>query len=250
MNNKRQGFSLFALGRHRLMHGSALLFSHRAALLGCEKVDLILTDPPYCSGSRQESGKAGGSSIGTTGKGGLKPKIASDNLSTLGYVGLLTQAMAEVHAQEAYVFTDWRMWPWTLQALEGMGLATRNLIVWDKGSPGMGVRWRNQHELILWARTRGVEDKSGRSHGNVVRFPRTGNEDHPTQKPVDLLCTLLQIAREARTVYDPFAGSGSTLLACEREGRTGYAMEVDETFVHNTLVRWERETGIKPEQVA
>jgi DNA modification methylase len=247
---EQSSFSVYALGRHRLMHGSALLSSHKKALLEDAQVDLILTDPPYCSGSHQEAGKAGSNSIGTSSVHGPKPKIASDNLSTLGYIGLLAQALTDVHSAEAYIFTDWRMWPWTLQAIEGMGLATRNLLVWDKGTPGMGVRWRNQHELILWGRRRGVEDKSGRSHGNVVRFPRSGNKDHPTQKPVDLLCTLLQISREAHTVFDPFAGSGSTLLACEREGRTGYAMEIDERFVQNTLVRWERETGIKPEQVA
>jgi DNA modification methylase len=83
----REG-SIFTLGRHRLMCGSALLSEHRLALLAAGQIDLVLTDPPYCSGSTIEAKKAGSSSIGTRPRVAAKekPRIKGDNLSTPGVI--------------------------------------------------------------------------------------------------------------------------------------------------------------------
>ena len=118
------------------------------------------------------------------------------------------------------------------------------MIVWDKLTPGMGMGWRHQHELILCgARTAGLWKRHMGAQGDVINLGRTANELHATQKPVELLEVLLNTTPFAPTVYDPFAGSGSTLIAAERLGRTCYAMEIDPAYCDVTVKRWTEYTG-------
>lgn len=184
-------------------------------------VEAVVTDPPYSSGGWQEAGKGAGS-IGVRGEA----RIAADNLSTRGYVRLIRRVLLAVpEAVEAYLFTDWRMWTTTGDALEDGGFRVRSMIVWDKQAPGLGAGWRSQHELIAYGRRNNVPPGSP-SAGNVLRYSRTGNVDHPTQKPVDLLQRLISISTAA-TVLDPFMGSGTTGVACASLGRRFIGIELD-----------------------
>jgi len=231
---------VWAIGDHRLACGDAT-DRRDIALLFDGPIDAVITDPPYCSGGFQEAGKASGS-IGRRGK----HRIANDTLSTRGYIALLKTVLSNVGAGVLYIFTDWRMWINLFDVAESSGYGVRNMIVWDKGTPGMGQGWRSQHELILCAMRVVQPFDPHKAQGNVVQIARTGNVNHPTEKPVELIKTLLSVTDIARTIYDPFCGSGPTLIACEAMHRTGFAMDLDPKFCAVTLERLTL-AGLKPE---
>ena len=129
--------------------------------------DVLITDPPYSSGGFQESGKAAGS-IGTR----TTDTIALDNLSTRGYQRLMRSVLRHCNqTDEVYLFTDWRMWVHSSDAVEEAGWRVRNMLVWDKTTMGMGLPWRNQHELIVYGKRTPAEMRDGKGGGTspVIR---------------------------------------------------------------------------------
>jgi site-specific DNA-methyltransferase (adenine-specific) len=194
---------------------------------------VVVMDPPYSSGGFQEAGKAQGS-IGAT----QTASIESDTMSSEGYVHLIRRIVRGANAQAVYVFTDWRMWGFTREAIELGGHRVRGMIVWNKGSGGMGVRWKTQHELIAWG-TR-ISGKMGEGHGNVIQASRTRNALHPTEKPVNLMSTIIGTA-EPGEVLDPFMGSGTTGVAAIRHGRRFIGIELDPKHFATAVQRLESE---------
>ena len=79
------------------------------------------------------------------------------------------------------------MWVYLFDLVEAAGFGVKSELVWDKGTPGMGVGWRSQHELILFAARAATHFDGHKGYGNVLSVSRSGNELHPTQKPVELL---------------------------------------------------------------
>lgn len=209
-----------------IYHGDA-----REILPTLDAADAIVTDPPYSSGGFQESGKSSGS-IGTR----ESQTIQFDNLSTRGYERLMREVLRHANqADEIYVFTDWRMWINTFDAVEAAGWRIRNMLVWDKGQMGMGMPWRNQHELIAFGKRSPGRIIDGKL-GNVLSAKRSGNRNHPTEKPVDLLQTIIGNT-DALTVLDPFMGSGTTLRAAKNLGRRAIGIEIDERHCHTAAMR-------------
>ena len=230
---------VWMLGRHRLMCGDATVAADVERLLTGAKMDAILTDPPYSSGGFQESGR----STGSVGRRAAY-KIPNDRLSTRGYQALIKGVLALAAASVVYVFTDWRMWVNLFDVVESSGYGVRSMIVWNKEFPGMGVGWRSQHELIMCAtRENGMWSKHQGAQGNVITLRREPSLEHPTMKPVALLDTVLETTPFAETVYDPFVGSGTTIIAAERQGRACWAMEIDPGYVDASVKRWEDYTG-------
>ena len=234
---------LWSIGKHRLLCGESTSPEDVAKLLDGAKIDALVTDPPYCSGGFQESGRSAGS-IGSDAK--IKASIANDRLSSRGYMALLKAALGLSGASMAYIFTDWRMWVNLFDVAESSGYGVRNMIVWNKGTPGMGMGWRSQHEIVMFAARDMVKFDNHKAVGNVITLDRTGNPLHPTQKPVELIETLLQVADMAATVYDPFLGSGTVLAAAQTQGRTCYALEIEPKYVAVALQRM-ADMGLKPE---
>lgn len=227
---------LWHIGSHRLLCGDATKREDVARVMGGGDADCVLTDPPYCSGGFQEAGRSSGS-IGTSGPNGYGPAIVNDTLSSRGYMALIKMALGHTNAGMAYVFTDWRMWVYLFDACESSGFGVRNMIVWDKGTPGMGRGWRSQHELILAAVRVKQPFDPRQAQGNVIQARRTGNRLHPTEKPVDLLQRILAVTNAAEVVYDPFAGSGTTVVACESLGCRCCAIEIVPAFCAVILER-------------
>lgn len=235
----------FQLGDHYLMCGDSQNPEQVAKLLSGEQPQTVCTDPPYSSGGRQEAHKKQGS-IGSkrltlAGKE-VSPRIKMDDLSTRGYISLIKNALYGIEADILYMFTDWRMWDWTREAAEAAAFPVRNMLVWDKLTPGMGIQWRGQHELIAFCKRTPLGGPFHR--GNVLPFKRSGNENHPTEKPIALLVYLLENTN-GNIVYDPFAGSGSTMMACEQLKKKCYSMELDPKFCDITIKRFEDFTGKK-----
>lgn len=237
---------LWILGRHRVVCGNSTDEGDMQLLLDGERPEILLTDPPYCSGGFQESGKSVGS-IGTKqsdGKGGsITPTISSDNLSTRGYQVLMKAVLSATDIKVAYIFTDWRMWLYLFDLVEGAGLGVRNMIVWNKKSPGMGNGWRAQHELVMFAHRTKPKWDNHKGYGNVIEVTRSGNELHPTQKPVEILEKLLDNTGWAEGVLDTFGGSGTTLIAAETVGQRSFLMEMEPAFVDVIVRRYIKTTG-------
>jgi len=230
---------LWLLGEHRVLCGDSADTETVRRLMPDQACEMIVTDPPYSSGGRQDGGKRNSTSIGTR----ADDAIVRDNLTTKGYVALICRVLACIKAETAFMFTDWRMWTWTFDALESSGYPVRNMLVWDKQRMGMGFPWRSQHELIAFAKQSGAEMMDGKL-GNVLQVNRQPNELHPTQKPIELIATLISNTK-GETVYDPFLGSGTTLIAAEQLGRKCYGMEISPQYCDVIVNRWETLTGEK-----
>jgi DNA modification methylase len=241
-----QSGQLWSLGNHLLLCGDCTNKGDTTRVTIGESVDCIITDPPYCSGGFQEAGRSAGS-VGTAAD---HLAIANDRLSTRGWAALLKAAFGNVPASFIYCFTDWRMWVHLFDLAESCGFCVRSMIVWDKKTPGMGRGWRCQHELILWgAKETAPFDKHASGKGNVVSCDRSGNKHHTTEKPIDLMAQLIDVAEFVETVFEPFSGSGTTLLACEMTGRRCRAIELSPAYVAVAIQRWVDATGGRPELV-
>lgn len=180
------------------------------------RVDLVLTDPPYGVSYSSNSG------VGR----GTRP-ITNDGARLA--LRLQRSVLPRLDAEHVLWFTRWDAWPDVWVDL-GQWFRMRGLLVWDKGTPGMGDlrHWGPSYELIASAgegRTVGSRDQS------VLRFPTapSANRNHPTEKPLPLLAYLLE-KMDPQTVADPFAGSGSTLVAAKQAGRRAIGVEVDERY--------------------
>ena len=194
----------------------------------------VITDPPYSSGGFQEAGKSGGS-IGTR----TDDVIALDNLSTRGYQRLMREVLRHLNlADECYIFTDWRMWVYTADALEDGGWRVRNMLVWDKQQMGMGLPWRNQHELCAFGKRTPAQMKDGK-FGNVLAVPRSGNSYHPTEKPTALIERIVANSNGTQVV-DPFMGSGTAGVACYARGVPFIGIEMDRLHFDTACKRIEQ----------
>lgn len=234
--------AVYQLGPHRLLCGDNTDTDLLAKLWGDDVADIILTDPPFCSGGFHEAGRVIGS------VGGLKgATIARDNLTSAGLAALLERSIGRIPARGcAYVFCDWRQLQTVRGCVEPLGYQYRALLVWDKGTPGMGGPWRHQHELVYFG-TRRKEPSIG-ALGDVLSFARSGNEHHTTEKPIDLIEAILSNT-EGGIVADPFAGSGVTLLAAARLGRVARVSEIDPGYcdvIRRRWTRWAREAQVDP----
>ena len=236
---------VWKLGKSRLVCGDSTLKTDVQKLFDGNQPFCIVTDPPYCSGGFQESGKKSGS-IGTR----ETITIANDTLSTRGYMALIKNVLSVAgDVAIAYIFTDWRMFINLFDVAESSGFGVRNMIVWDKGTPGMGVGWRSQHEIVLMASRSAIKFNPHKACGNVISCQRTGNLWHPTEKPVELISKIVDVTDIAKIIYDPFGGSGTTLIACEQLGRECYVMELDPHYCDVILTRWEQFTGKKAQKI-
>jgi DNA modification methylase len=240
--------AVYQLGPHRLVCGDAT--KEDVAVLAGRIGGLMLTDPPYSSGGWNEAGRSIGS-IGTEAvKSGnrFQAGIANDRLSSRGYMGLMRRIIEVWNPSEGYIFTDWRMWSTLEEVVGSCGHRVRSMIVWDKHTPGMGMGWRTQHELACYFANDPDIDMR-KSSGNVIACARSGNELHPTQKPIELMRTMLRVSHSHELVVDPFGGSGTTLMACAAEGRVARVIELDPRYcdvIRRRWTAWAVENGIDP----
>ena len=205
--------------------GNAVLYLADCLTVSVE-CQLLLTDPPY--GVRYESGRAGG-------KWG---QLAGDDDCEQIYERLLHALKGVPRSRHAYIFGGFDT---TRLPLCGV-----TELVWDKQIIGMGdlsLPWGKQHEKIIFGvhqsskanRANGQGGLAARLRkGTVLRSKRPHSaaiKHHPTEKPVDILRELIESSSVmGDTVYDPFMGSGSTLVAALLEGRQAVGCEIDERY--------------------
>lgn len=229
---------VYQLGRHRIMCGDATLPEDIARLMDGTRADLLLTDPPY---NVDYEGAAG--------------KISNDSMDDSSYMLFLQKAFAAAAlalnpGSAFYIWHADSKGYETRQACHNAGLQIRQCLIWAKNSLVIGrqdYQWK--HEPCLYGWTEGAAHRwySDRKQTTVLCFDKPQrSEMHPTMKPVPLFDYLIRNSTaEGDTVLDTFAGSGTTVIACEMDGRTACCMELDPKYVDAIIDRWETLTGRK-----
>jgi DNA modification methylase len=249
---------LWELGRHRLLCGDARDPLAYEALLEGEKAQFVFTDPPY---NVAIDGNVGG--LGRIHHGNFA--MGCGEMSEGEFAEFLATVMQRMAANSVdgsihQICMDWRHL-WEMMAAGRQTYSElKNVCVWAKTNAGMGTFYRSQHEFIFaWKsgsapHTNTFElGQHGRSRSNLwtyagVNTLKSGRLDelamHPTVKPVALVADAIRdCSRRSDLVLDPFAGSGTTLIAAERTGRRARALEIDPGYVDIALRRWQSYTG-------
>jgi DNA modification methylase len=206
-------------------------------------INLILTDPPY--GIDYAESKRG------IGKIAKDKDIANDGFVTdAQYVeftkGWLTPPLAQLSKKNSiYIFNCDKMIFALREACVQVGIKVAQLIIWVKDRAIIGrMDYLPQHELILYG-WKGTHDfKRGKDKSVVFEPKPSRSKLHPTMKPVGLLRRLiLNSTAVGDTVYDPFGGSGSTLIACEHTKRKCVMVEMDTEYCQTIVARFLKLTG-------
>jgi DNA modification methylase len=249
---------LWLLGDHRLLCSNALEEASYTALLGGDRADLVFSDMPYnvpISGHVSGLGKARHREFA----------MASGEMSNVAFTQFLTTAMSlmaqySVDGSIHFQCMDFRHAAEILTAGASVYSELKNLCIWDKGSGGMGSLYRAQHELVFVFKNGTAPHvnnvqlgRFGRYRTNVWRYPGLnsfgkGRDDdlasHPTVKPVALVADAIRdCSKRGSLVLDPFAGSGTTIIAAGRTRRRAAAMEIDPIYVDTAVNRWQALTG-------
>jgi site-specific DNA-methyltransferase (adenine-specific) len=159
--------------------------------------------------------------------------FTSDCLTTNGFLYLMRECARQwknllIPGGHVLSFIDWRMMPALASAIESADMRHVGLLVWDKTHFGMGHYFRNQHELILHFTNGKSLPPQRRDTGNVLSFAPVRDGEHETQKPLDLMTRLLSVVCPVGgKVFDPFAGSGTTLVAAKAMGMKAVGVEAD-----------------------
>lgn len=241
---------IFKLGDHLLVCGDCTDASLVNGVIGKKKISLILTDPPY--GIAYVEGKEGFRKAKTA-----HAVIKNDHLQSDGEYHVFTRRWIEAikpflqRKNALYIFNSDRMVFPLRDGMQNAGCHLAQLLVWVKTQAIVGrLDYLPQHELIAYGWF-GVHEFRRSKDKSVIVYPKPSRSTlHPTMKPVGLLRQLiLNSSRIGDTVYEPFAGSGSTLIACEQTKRKCIAIELDPHYCEVIIRRFEKLTGIKAQKI-
>ena len=226
------------LGKHRIVCGDSTDQKTVERLLDGAEPDLMVTDPPY--GVNYDATWRYKAGFNT--KDGAFGKSVNDDENDWEAAYVLFPGSV------AYVWMSSLALPVAGRGLAASGFIPRSLIIWDKGRIVFGrghYHWR--HEPCWYAVKKGAQAnwKGDRKASTLweIDNPQKSETGHSAQKPVE--CMQRAIHNHKGDVYDPFIGSGTTVIAGEQEGRTVYAIEIEPAYVDVTVQRWEEFTGRK-----
>lgn len=245
---------IYQLGEHKLAIGDSTDEELVARLMGDEKVRLLCTDPPY--GVDYVASKKSFGDLNTLGKEDSKD-IANDGFQsdeqysdfTYRWLSAVKPFMDSYNA--FYIFNSDLMYCSLRDGILKAGYYYSQMIIWIKNTVVIGRKdYLPQHELIAygWHKRHKFERGKGKS---VIFYPKPARSKlHPTMKPVGLMRKLIENStRKGEIVYEPFMGSGSTLMACEHLRRKCYGIEMSVEYAKTIIARWEKLTGNKAKKI-
>jgi DNA modification methylase len=260
-----QAGDVWQLGSHRLLCGDALIAASYERLLDQNKASMIFTDPPY---NVPITGHV-------SGLGRQKHRefaMASGEMTPEQFQAFLQNVFGHLAGHSVpgsihFICMDWRHMAETLAAGECVYGELKNLCVWVKSNGGMGTFYRSRHELVFAFKNGAGEHinnfelgQYGRYRTNVWEYAGVNSfgrerDDalamHPTVKPVALVADALRdCSKRGQIVLDPFAGSGTTLIAAEKTGRKARVVELDPLYCDTIIRRWQKVTGKRAIHVA
>lgn len=248
----------WVLGHHKLYCGDSLIAQSYESVLGEHRAAMIITDPPFnvpIQGHVSGLGKATHREFAMA-SGEMSPEEFTNFLRTEMNLMVRFSIDGSLH----FIFMDWRH----VAEITTAGASTysefKALCIWNKNNGGMGSLYRSKHELVFVYKNGSAPHcnnvqlgKHGRYRTNVWdyaganTFGRNRDADlaaHPTVKPVALVADAIRdCSRRGDIILDPFAGSGTILLAAERTGRKAAAIELDPHYVDTAIKRWQAATG-------
>jgi site-specific DNA-methyltransferase (adenine-specific) len=237
---------IWVLGKHRLMCGDSTSIDHLEKLCNGRQVDMWLTDPPY----------------NVAYEGGTKEKltIKNDSMDDDQFRQFLRDAYTAADAvmKSGAVFYIWHadLEGYNFRgAAKDCGWVVRQCLIWKKSSLVMGrqdYHWKHEPCLYGWKEGAGHLWAADRKQTTILEFDKPSrNGEHPTMKPVALFeYQMLNNTKGGDIVLDSFGGSGTTLVAAEKNGRVAYLMELDPKYCDVIVKRWEEFTGKKAELVS
>lgn len=254
---------VWKLGRHLLVCGDATKLEDIDKLMGSDKADLVITDPPYNVAVTSESKELSESG---------RDSIMNDDMSAAEFDSFLDGVFNSYErlmkdSAAIYVFHGSSYQREFENAMNKHGIVVRSQCVWVKNYPSFGwSQYRWQHEPVFYAYKKGKSPSwyGDRKQSTVWRAglleevpePSTvwevsrGDVNkyvHPTQKPLELIAIPLKnSSKKNDIVVDLFGGSGSTLMTCEQAGRICRTMELDPIFCDVIKKRFYESTGIEP----
>jgi len=234
---------IWILGEHKLLCGDATKAEDYKALLGDELADMTVTDPPY------------NVNYANTAKDKLRGThrpILNDNMGAdfgaflqAACVNILAVTKGAVYIAMSSSELD------TLQsAFRAAGGKWSTFVIWAKNTFTMGrADYQRQYEPILYGWKDGAQHYwcGARDQGDVWQIKKPHKNDlHPTMKPVELIERAVRNSSKTRDlVLDPFGGSGTTVIACEKSGRRARLIELDPKYVDVIVRRWQDFSGKK-----
>jgi site-specific DNA-methyltransferase (adenine-specific) len=237
---------IWIMGRHRLMCGDSTSMDHLAKLTDGQLVDMWLTDPPY----------------NVAYEGGTKEKltIQNDSMGDDQFRQFLRDAYtaADTVMKPGAVFYIWHADSEGYNfrgAAQDAGWKVRQCLIWKKSSLVMGrqdYHWKHEPCLYGWKEGAGHLWAADRKQTTILEFDKPSrNGEHPTMKPVALFeYQMLNNTKGGDQVLDSFGGSGTTLIAAEKNGRIARIMELDPKYCDVIVKRWEEFTGKTAELAA
>lgn len=249
---------LWQLGKHRLLCADATRPASFSELMAGEQAQMVFTDPPYnvpIDGHVSGLGRVRHAEFA----------MASGEMSQAQFISFLETIFTHLGAQSVdgalhFICMDWRHMHDVMAAAHDHYSELKNLCVWNKTNGGMGSLYRSQHELVFVYKCgtdphiNNVElGRYGRYRTNVWCYAGAnafgaGRDDalamHPTVKPVALVQdAILDCSKRGGIVLDAFSGSGTTIIAAEKAGRIGHAIEIDPHYVDVAIKRWSALAG-------
>jgi DNA modification methylase len=233
---------LWSLGRHRLLCGDATRGDDVARVLDGGKADLAFTDPPY----GVDLGRHGGQRPTT-----LRRTMSNDDLPAAEwerFVRSWAEPLLSSTDGAIYVCMGSRHWPSFARALAELDAHWSDTVVWTKDRFVIGrADYQHGYELLWYGWREGASHhwSGSRGESDVWQIKRPSDAPlHPVMKPLELIeRAIANSSLPDALVLDPFLGSGSTLIACERMGRRCAAIELDPVYVDVAVARWERFSG-------
>ena len=230
---------IYQLGRHRLMCGDSTNIDNVKALVGGVQIDLLITDPPY----------------NVNYEGGTGMTIQNDNMEDADFRKFLGDAFktADEVMKPGAAFYIWHADSEGYNfrgACYDIGWTVRQCLIWVKNALVLGrqdYQWRHEPCLYGWREGAAHSFYADRKQTTVLEFDRpTKSELHPTMKPVPLFdYQIKNSTQRGDAVLDLFGGSGTTIIACEQNGRKAFVMELDPKYVDVIIQRFEEFTGQK-----
>lgn len=227
---------------HKLMCGDSSSPKNISALMGDERATLMFTDPPYRmdavdGGSSQPVGQAA-RKLGER----IKHLCEFDPVAFLNtFPTALKKGM-----MNAYIFCNKDLVPDYLNWAIAEGYSF-NILFWKKPNAiPLGGSHRPDVEYLLLFRKSATWNNGvpGVSYSKCLEYGRDNSTEHPTMKPVGLIANEIQISSDVGDIiFEPFSGSGSTLIAAEKTNRRCFAMELDEAYTDIAVKRWQEYTG-------
>ena len=234
---------IWLLGEHRIMCGDSTSIDAVEKLMDGKKADMVFTDPPYRmqveGGVNQPIGRAA-AKLGES----IKDLCDFDPKEFLGVL----PTVFDKNKMNSYIFCNKDLVPDYLQWGVKAGYAF-NILFWKKPNAiPLGGQWRPDVEYLLVFRKSAIWNNALKdvSYSKCLEYGRENITPHPTMKPVDMIVNQIKISSNDNSiVLDLFGGSGSTLIACEKTGRSCRMMELDHKYCDVIIKRWQDFTGRK-----